>query len=178
MDETGGTKRKSKRRERKTHAWEKVEMKEDTEQYMDMQTGALSLQNPESESDWEMFKPTYTGKVAYYCAEKRGRNGVPCAQYYPPVISGTWAHRDCRQNCTTHLGCTTVNIATRMSIRQSLGDGHIAISAQEKLPNRQRNMKIRRREQSHQVRAKKRAKKKKERETESRCSLRAITVKR
>ena len=42
---------------------------------MDMQTGELSLQNPDSDTEGEMSKSTSAEKVSYYCAEKREWNG-------------------------------------------------------------------------------------------------------
>ena len=50
--------------------WEKVKLKEDTELYMDVQTGVLSLKNPEPGMEWEMYKSTSKDKVAYYCERK------------------------------------------------------------------------------------------------------------
>ena len=75
MDSTGGTKRRSKKKERKASVWEKVKLKENTDLYMDMPTGELSLQNPDSCREWEVSKSTSPEKVSYYCAEKRESNG-------------------------------------------------------------------------------------------------------
>ena len=37
---------------------------------MDMNTGKISLQNPGSDTEWEMSKSMSTEKISYYCAEK------------------------------------------------------------------------------------------------------------
>ena len=71
MDASGDTKKKRKRSEGENE-WEMAQLKENTELHMDMQTGELSLQNPESDTERETSKSTSTGKVAYYCAEKGG----------------------------------------------------------------------------------------------------------
>ena len=44
--------------------WERAKLKENAELYMDVQTGELSLKNPESDTEWEMYKPTSAEKVA------------------------------------------------------------------------------------------------------------------
>ena len=48
---------------------------------MDVQTGELSLKNPESDTEWEMYKSTPTEKESYYCGKKGGggRNQKSCA---------------------------------------------------------------------------------------------------
>ena len=50
--------------------WGKVKLKEDAELYMDVQTGELSIKNPEPDMEWAMYKSTSTDKVAYYCERK------------------------------------------------------------------------------------------------------------
>ena len=99
MDASG--EKKEKQKERMNERMGKAKLKENTELYMDMQTGELGLQNPESDTEWEMSKPTSTEKVAYYCAEKGEWNGVPCAQYHPPITPGTSTRRDYRKHYTT-----------------------------------------------------------------------------
>ena len=51
---------------------------------MDVQTGELSLKNPESDTEWEMYKSTPTEKESYYCGKKGGGDGIknhaPCAK--------------------------------------------------------------------------------------------------
>ena len=42
---------------------------------MDMQTGKLSLKNPDSDTEWGMPKSAPKEKVANYCAKKNERNG-------------------------------------------------------------------------------------------------------
>ena len=37
---------------------------------MDMQTGKISLRNPDADTDWETSKSMSTEKVAYYCSKK------------------------------------------------------------------------------------------------------------
>ena len=59
----------------------KAKLKENTELYMDVQTGELILKNPEPDKECEMYKSTYSEKVAYYC-EKKGEWGeITCALY-------------------------------------------------------------------------------------------------
>ena len=55
--------------------WEKVTLKEETVLYMEMETGELSLKNPEAEEYWEMYKSTTTEKVAYFCQQNGEWNG-------------------------------------------------------------------------------------------------------
>ena len=55
--------------------WGKVTLKEETMLYMEMETGELSLKNPEVEEEWEMYKSTTAEKVAYYCEQNGARNG-------------------------------------------------------------------------------------------------------
>ena len=54
---------------------ERVTLKEETALYMEMETGELSLKNPEAEEDWEMYKSTTTEKVAYFCQQNGEWNG-------------------------------------------------------------------------------------------------------
>ena len=35
--------------------WDKVTLKEETVLYMEIETGELSLENPEADGDWEMY---------------------------------------------------------------------------------------------------------------------------
>ena len=42
---------------------------------MDMGTGEIGLQNPDSDTEWETFKSTSTEKAAYFCASKNEWNG-------------------------------------------------------------------------------------------------------
>ena len=51
--------------------WEKVKLKENTDLYMEVETGELILKNPESDTEWEMYKSTSTDKVSYYCEKRR-----------------------------------------------------------------------------------------------------------
>ena len=46
--------------------WEKVMLKENTELYMNVQTGELSLVNPTRDTEWETYKSSTTGKTSYY----------------------------------------------------------------------------------------------------------------
>ena len=55
--------------------WEKVTLKEETALYMEMKTGELSLENPEVDEEWGMYKSTTTVKVAYYCQQNGEWNG-------------------------------------------------------------------------------------------------------
>ena len=55
--------------------WERVTLKEETVLYMEIETGELSLKNPEADEDWEMYKSTTTEKVAYFCQQNGERNG-------------------------------------------------------------------------------------------------------
>ena len=55
--------------------WERVTLKEETVLYMEIETGELSLKNPEADEDWEMYKSTTTEKVAYFCQQNGEWNG-------------------------------------------------------------------------------------------------------
>ena len=54
---------------------ERVTLKEETVLYMEMETGELSLRNPEVAEEWEMYKSTTTEKVAYYFKQNGEWNG-------------------------------------------------------------------------------------------------------
>ena len=49
--------------------WERVTFKEETVLYMEMETGELSLKNPDAEEDWEMYKSTTSEKVGCFCQQ-------------------------------------------------------------------------------------------------------------
>ena len=55
--------------------WEKVKFKEDAELYMDVQTGELRSENPDSEKEWGAYKSTTADKTAYYCMERKEWKG-------------------------------------------------------------------------------------------------------
>ena len=43
-----------------------MKLKENTELYMNAQTGELSLVNLKRDTEWEAYKSITTGKIAYY----------------------------------------------------------------------------------------------------------------
>ena len=63
-----------------TREW--VKLGENAALYMDVQTGELSLKNPVSDTECEMYKSTSAEKVAYYCEKKGGgvKNHAPCTK--------------------------------------------------------------------------------------------------
>ena len=59
------SKAKMRKRNEGAKTWERAKLKGDTELYMDVETGELSLENPESDNEWEMSKSTSAGKGSY-----------------------------------------------------------------------------------------------------------------
>ena len=85
----------SKANDGKKKTRERAKLEENAELYADVQTGELSLTNPESGTECEMYKSTSTGKVSYYCAKKEEWNEKSRAMYngkLPKLEEPTFFH--------------------------------------------------------------------------------------